>query len=122
MYCPHCDSENVEFFGTDADGGDYGDSLIDLYKCLDCGDLFEYSAEQREADAVTEIVNELITRRYPDGPPDDLDWGDVYADAYEERARRLAIGKPCAHCGAPLPPDLLCECQVPDMLEPSEDK
>ncbi len=72
-----------------------------------------------EADEVNQIVDELIAQRYPDGPPDDLDWGDLYADAYQLQAERAAVGSPCPKCGAPLPPDLLCECET--YQEPSGD-
>ncbi len=30
------------------------------------------------ADEVNRIVDELLKRRYPDGPDGDLDWGDLY--------------------------------------------
>ena len=61
---------------------------------------------------VNTIVQELLDQRYPDGPPDDLDWGDLYTDAYQLQAERATVGMPCAKCGKPLPPDLLCECET----------
>jgi hypothetical protein len=69
-------------------------------------------AELAAADEVNRIVDELLAQRYPDGPPGDLDWGDLYADAYQRQAERAAVGTPCPKCGKPLPPDLLCECQT----------
>jgi hypothetical protein len=75
-------------------------------------------AELEEADEVNRIVDELLAPRYPDGPPADLDWGDLYADAYQLQAERAAVGMPCPRCGKPLPVDLLCECQT--FQEPPE--
>jgi hypothetical protein len=69
-------------------------------------------AELEEADEVNRIVDELLKQRYPEGLPEDLDWGDLYADAYQLQAERAAVGMPCPRCGAPLPPDLLCECMT----------
>jgi hypothetical protein len=84
--------------------------MNDMY--WDEGECVLSDEEIAEAEEVNRIVDELLARRYPDGPPDDLDWGDIYADAYQLMAERAAVGQPCAKCGAPLPPDLLCDCQT----------
>lgn len=36
MQCPYC-GEDMEYLGVIDGGGDYGDSLCDEWKCLNCG-------------------------------------------------------------------------------------
>jgi hypothetical protein len=92
--------------------GTGGIAVDDKYLGEDGGEFSWFCEEIAEDFEVDRIVEELLTLRYPDGPPFDLDWGDLYADAYQLLAERAAVGKPCAKCGAPLPPDLLCDCQT----------
>jgi hypothetical protein len=87
-------------------GGEWGDGWSTCTCDRDRPDLDDVYAE------IEQIVDELLARRYPDGPPVNLDWGGLYADAYELQAERAAIGQPCAKCGKPLPADLLCDCQT----------
>lgn len=88
-------------------------NLDDYYE-----DRIEYDPD--DDPEIVHIVNELLEQRYPDGLPENLDWGDLYADAYQLQAERAAVGQPCPKCGKPLPDDLLCECQT-EMPEPNED-
>ncbi len=74
-----------------------------------------------EADEVNRIVDELLKRRCPDGPDDDVDWGSLYAEAEEELTRRALVGTLCPKCGKPLPPDLLCDCETWQEL-PEDDR
>lgn len=40
--CPDCGSDNVYHWGYDDGGGDYGDGIVELWKCGNCdyvGDL-----------------------------------------------------------------------------------
>lgn len=41
MDCPYCGSKNVEYRGLDDGGGDFGTSIIVLYRCDECGTHFE---------------------------------------------------------------------------------
>lgn len=35
--CVHCGSENLEYWGLDDGGGPYGESIEQLWNCVDCG-------------------------------------------------------------------------------------
>lgn len=41
MMCNYCGSENTEYRGIDDGGGDYGDSICDVYHCHDCDMYFD---------------------------------------------------------------------------------
>ena len=38
MNCPYCGSKDLTYLGIDDGAGDYGESLEDLYRCLECGE------------------------------------------------------------------------------------
>lgn len=40
MFCPYCGG-NGEYLGADDGGGDYGDSVCDMYRCGTCDTEFE---------------------------------------------------------------------------------
>lgn len=48
--CYYCHSENVEFLGADDGGGDYGDSVCDIWHCHDCGQEYEVNCVGGEED------------------------------------------------------------------------
>jgi len=41
--CPYCDSEEIEYLGLEDGGGDFGDSVTETYKCLECNAHLERS-------------------------------------------------------------------------------
>ncbi len=41
MICPYCDSMDVEYIGISDGGGEYGLSLCNEWRCLNCGAAFE---------------------------------------------------------------------------------
>ncbi len=41
MNCPYCGLDHLEYIGIDDGGGDYGDSVVDVWHCLDCDIDFE---------------------------------------------------------------------------------
>lgn len=38
--CPYCGSEYAAMSGIEVGGGDYADSISDIWECLDCGQQF----------------------------------------------------------------------------------
>ncbi len=92
---------DCDFESPDRDGHHYADD-----------DPLLSEQDLAEADEINQIVDEILKQRYPDGPDDDVDWGSLYAEAYELQAERAAVGTPCPKCGRPLPVDLLCDCET----------
>lgn len=37
IVCPHCGSEHAVLSGYEDGGGDYADSIAEIWECLDCG-------------------------------------------------------------------------------------
>jgi len=82
VQCPYCGSEDVYFSGVDDGGGDYGDSLCDLYECQGCLNDFEahcISEDELNDGGTTDLTNtEGIEFIKGINPPSPL--GDDYTD------------------------------------------
>lgn len=74
--CPYCDSSDIDYVGVEDGGGDYGDSLCDIWLCHGCGHEFEKNCVEFIEPDYDEEAGAPAEPDYRPAP-DSFDYGDI---------------------------------------------